>query len=124
MYKYVISLILFSFIFTVSTFGETKQQRCHKELKGYYGSMKKSIRIGHNDRLTINTVLAGLAADPSEEDAQWCSKVIADLLEDNVDDFSKSENSHGLYWALPQLSMILASPEIITPVSVREPSRY
>ncbi|MFI4912048.1 MAG: hypothetical protein ACIAQZ_10325 [Sedimentisphaeraceae bacterium JB056] len=81
--------------------------------------MKKSIRIGHNDRLTINTVLAGLAADPSEEDAQWCSEVIADLLEDNVDDFSKSENSHGLYWALPQLSMILASPEISPRLSER-----
>jgi hypothetical protein len=105
-------IILIMTILATGLLAQAKQQRCDEDLKGYYNSKKRSIRIGANIRFTMNTVLAGLAANPTEEDFKWCSDTIVDLLEDEVKAFSEDTRQPVLYWALPQMCMIVGSPDI------------
>lgn len=118
MYKYlmILFIIVVSNIYAAST--NLNEQTANKSLEGYYNSQKKSIRIPANERLTMNTVLCGLHLNISEEDNLWCSQKIVEMLEAKSTAFSEGKNSHVLYWALPQMCMILATPEInenITP---------
>ncbi len=112
-------IILVCMILTVVSFvfADAKQDRSHKALKDYYDANRDSKKIGVDSRWTMNIALAGLALNISEQDNNFCSEKIVQLLENQKTAFTDGKASGVLYWTLPQMCMILASPEISLRIS-------
>jgi len=104
-------------VFVSLVCADVKQDRSYKALKDYYDANRNSKKIGVDNRWTMNIALAGLALNISEQDNNWCSEKIAELFENQKTAFSEDKAPGVLYWALPQMCMLLASPEISPRVS-------